>query len=366
MSDLRPTTPEALQSIIQSNQSLLPCGGGTKPALSTPAEGAARLDMSRLSGIIEYEPGEYTFTAYAGTPVLEVAKELEKHGQYMPFDPLLVKKGATLGGTLAANTGGSGRHRYGGVRDFILGVRFVDGKGQLVRGGGKVVKNAAGFDLPKFMVGSLGRFGVFVDLTFKVFPAPRSYVTLQGRYPSLISALQATYHLAAAPFDIDALDLEPIDEGQFGLIIRIGGLIEALPSRTERLQHFLNSETDLITGEALEGEQDSAFWEQVQEFSWVEDGSNLVKVPLAPKSIPTLEDALSEEVTSRRYSAGGNVAWLAVPDIDALDATLSQLELAGLVLLGPPGRPYLGLRKGLPLARRVKQALDPDNKFLDV
>ena len=366
MSDLRPTTPDELQSIVQSNQALLPCGSGTKPALSTPNNSVTRLDMSRLSGIIEYEPDEYTFTAYAGTPVLEVADELKKHGQYMPFDPLLVKKGATLGGTLAANTSGSGRHRYGGVRDFILGVRFVDGKGQLVRGGGKVVKNSAGFDLPKFMVGSLGRFGVFVELSFKVFPAPRSYVTLKGRYPNLISALRATYHLATAPFDIDALDLEPINESQFELIIRIGGLVEALPGRIERLQHFLNTETDMVAAEVLENEQDSAFWEQVQELSWVEDGLNLVKVPLAPKRIPAFEDALFEIVTSRRYSAGGNVAWLAVPDVEALDTVLSQLELAGLVLIGPPGRPCLGLHKGLPLARRVKRALDPDGKFLGV
>jgi len=366
MNDLRPTTLEELQAIVRSNQALLPCGGGTKPALSTPANGATRLDMSRLSGIIEYEPGEYTFTAYAGTPVLEVAEELSKNGQYMPFDPLLVKKGATLGGTLAANSGGSGRHRYGGVRDFILGVRFIDGKGQLVRGGGKVVKNAAGFDLPKFMVGSLGRFGVFVDLSFKVFPVPRLYVTLKGKYPNLNSALQAIYRLANAPFDIDALDLEPVGEGQFELIVRIGGLIEALSGRIERLKNFLDTETDAITVEVLEGEQDTTFWEQVQEFSWVDDGLNLVKVPLAPKSIPTLEDALSGEVTARRYSAGGNVAWLAVPDIATLDGILLQLELSGLVLFGSPGRPYLGPRKGLSLARRVKQALDPDGKFLDV
>ena len=90
-----------------------------------------------------------------------------------------VDAGATLGGTVAAGVSGPGRFRFGGVRDFILGVRFVDGQGRLLRMGGKVVKNCAGFDLPKFFVGSLGRFGVLAEVTFKVFPAPASRLTLK-------------------------------------------------------------------------------------------------------------------------------------------------------------------------------------------
>src|SRR5690606_27154197 len=135
-------------------------GGGTKTALSRPADGAALLATSGLSGILEYEPGEFTFTARAGTPLSEIERALAENGQYLPFDPPLVKHGAPLGGTIAAGLSGSGRQRCGGVRDFLIGVRFVDGQGQLVRGGGKVVKNAAGFDLPKLLIGSVGRLGV--------------------------------------------------------------------------------------------------------------------------------------------------------------------------------------------------------------
>ncbi len=85
------------------------------------------------------------------TGLLDVMLLLEQHGQYLPFDPLLAERGATLGGTVAAGVSGPGRYRYGGVRDFLLGVRFVDSEGQVVRGGGKVVKNAAGFDFPKLI-----------------------------------------------------------------------------------------------------------------------------------------------------------------------------------------------------------------------
>lgn len=360
----QPTTLEELQKIVRSQQALLPCGGRTKPALSAPANGANLLDMSRLSGIIEYEPGEYTFTAYAGTPVKEVVAELARHGQYLPFDPLLVEAGATLGGTVAANTSGPGRHRYGGVRDFILGVHFVDGKGQLVRSGGKVVKNSAGFDLPKFMVGSLGRYGIFVDLSFKVFPEPPAYMSLQITYPALQPALQAIYRLATTPFDLEALDLVPLEAPRFGLLIRLGGLEEALFERAERLQSFLVSKTEAQAAEIIEGEAEPALWQQARECHWLPASSSLVKVPLPPKSIPLLEETLPATF-ARRYTAGGNVAWLGVTDIAALDAILTRLELPGLVLLGPPGRPYLGPRKGLSLAQRVKQALDPVGKFLE-
>jgi glycolate oxidase FAD binding subunit len=372
MNNLQPTTPAEVQATVKAENALLPVGGGSKSALSGATNGVTRLDrssptrldMSRLSGIIEYEPGEYTFTAYAGTPVREVVAELSKHNQYLPFDPLLVKAGATLGGTVAANSGGSGRYRYGGVRDFIIGLHFVDGQGQLVRGGGKVVKNAAGFDLPKFMVGSMGRYGVFIDLSFKVFPAPRSYATLKAHYSTLEDVLQTLFKLAPTSFEIDALDVEPADNA-FILLLRLGGLPEALPGRTQRLQNFLKTTIPATHFEVMAAEAESTLWEQITEAAWVAGGMSLVKVPVSPKGIPLLEAAIAPLDVAHRYSAGGNVAWLAVAEVDALDSTLTQLGLAGLVLLGAPGRPIIGLRKGLPLAQRVKNALDPAGKFLE-
>lgn len=363
---LQPATVEELQSIVKSHNALLPCAGGTKPALSTPQNGAMRVDMSQISGIIEYEPNEYTFTAYAGTPVQEVAQALAEHGQYLPFDPLLVAQGATLGGVVAANTAGSGRFRFGGVRDFILGLHFVDGHGQLVLGGGKVVKNAAGFDLPKFMVGSLGRFGIFVDLSFKVFPQPRAYVTLKVSYPNLEEALQAVYSLAVTPLEMDALDLEPAGSDRFALVIRLGGLPAALPGRTGRLQNFLKSNTQAGAAEVLEDNAEAALWAQANALGWAAGEQHLIKVPLAPKRVPEFDASIQEHVAARRYSVGGNVAWLSAPNLEPLNDTLIRLELAGLVLFGPPGRPFIGARKGEALARRVKKALDPSGKFLDL
>src|SRR5690606_29722305 len=150
---LAPTTVEEVQAAVQSASKVMPTGAGTKPALYGQASDAVRLDLRKLTGILEYEPGEYTFTARAGTPLAEIVAALTEHGQYLPFDPPFIDAGATLGGTIAAGLSGSGRFRFGGLRDFLIGVRMVDGRGTLVRGGGKVVKNAAGFDLPKLMIG---------------------------------------------------------------------------------------------------------------------------------------------------------------------------------------------------------------------
>ena len=148
-------------------------------------DGSSLVETGGLSGLLEYEPQEFTFTALAGTPLAEIEQALSAHGQFLPFDPPLVQAGATLGGCVASGLSGPGRYRYGGLRDFLLGVRFVDWQGQLVSSGGKVVKNAAGFDLPKLMIGSLGQYGILAELSFKVFPRPEAYATLQIAYPSL-------------------------------------------------------------------------------------------------------------------------------------------------------------------------------------
>lgn len=362
---LQPTTPAEVQTAVKTYPRLLPRGGGSKPALSTPSANVESLDLSGLSGIIEYQPQEFTFTALAGTPLAEVETLLNQQGQYLPFDPILVQHGATLGGAVAAGTSGPGRYRYGGIRDFLLGVQFVDGRGELIRGGGKVVKNAAGFDFPKLMVGSLGRLGVLVELTFKVFPSPATYTTLHLTYNGLHEALTALYRLMCASLDLEALDLEPPG----GLWIRLGGLPEVLPPRLDRLREFLGVDRDV--GEVHEGEEETAFWQQVREFEWLSEGCSLVKIPLTPARIPALEEYFLQTDARRRYSVGGNILWLAWPEsLSALETILTEQNLTGLVLMGPPDparlsqSPWLGRQPGGAFSRRVKGALDPDGRFL--
>ena len=151
---------------------------GTKDALSSPGDDMVALDLAAITGIVEYAPSEFTITALAGTPIAELAATLAEHGQYLPFDPILIDAGATLGGTIAAGVSRIGPRPLRRHPRLHPGRAVPRRRGTLVRGGGKVVKNAAGFDLPKLMVGSLGSMGIVVEATLKVFP--RAEVTATG------------------------------------------------------------------------------------------------------------------------------------------------------------------------------------------
>lgn len=363
-------TTDELQKIIKEQTSLIIRGGGSKAALSSPSDDVNLLDISQLSGIIEYQPSEYTFTAYAGTPLTEIVAALAEHGQYLPFDPILIDSGATIGGTVAANTSGSGRFRYGGVRDFILGIRFVDGHGNLVRSGGKVVKNAAGFDLSKFMVGSLGQFGALVELSFKVFPQPQNYQTLILNYPDAQSALAAIFALSTSPLEMDALDLE-VDE-QFRLLIRIGGLEGTLAKRLERLKLFLQekaiskaiSNVEAFDSDSiLVGNHEAMRWQAINNLTWSADAKNIFKIPISARQMPELDSKLDSIGAKRRYSAAANVAWVALDDSNSLENILLECNCVALRLIGKFGKPIIGQQNGQAMMLRVKQALDPDGRF---
>jgi glycolate oxidase FAD binding subunit len=359
---VQPRTMGEVQELVRGFPRIALRGGGTKPGMAGSVDDATVLDMRGLSGIVEYEPDEFVFTALAGTPLVEIAALLAEHGQYLPFDPPFVAAGATLGGATAAGLSGPRRYRYGGVRDFVIGVRFVDGRGQVVRGGGKVVKNAAGFDLPKLMAGSLGRLGALVELSFKVFPQPAAFATLRVDYASLTAAVDAMADLTAKPLDIEAIDLESADGHGASLLVHIGGREELLRPRMERLQGILSS------GEMLTGDAEGTFWRGIGEMQWAAGSDALVKTPLNAQQIVALDQKLAELGVLRRYSVAGNVAWIALSQasqLTVLNSALAELGLGGVVVCGPCGQPLLGVRSGESFYRRVKQVLDPGGRFGD-
>lgn len=358
---MKPSSLQEVQEVIRLHRRIAPNGAGSKTALACKEDGAILVSAAGMSGVLEYQPDEYTFTAWAGTPVAEVERMLTENGQYLPFDPVLVDAGATLGGSVAAGLSGPGRYRFGGVRDFLLGVHFADCQGNLVRAGGKVVKNAAGFDLPKFMVGSLGGYGMLVELAFKVFPKPSSYATLRARFPSLHAGLSALVHLTRQPVEIYALELYPLPSQEADLLVRVGGASQSIPRRIERTRHLLGG----AEVEVIQDEREIALWREMREFAWLPPAHSLVKVPLTPRRVIPLEEALSGFSTRCIYGSGANLAWVGwAGDLEVLDGILTRLELSGLMVLGEPGRARLGTRTGETFAQRMKQALDPQDKFV--
>ena len=350
---------EAVQDAVREGPCVLPVGGGTKPALSDPpSDDVLRVSTAGLRGIVEYDPAELTFTALAGTPVAELDAALAEHGQYLPFDPPWAQAGATLGGVVAAGTSGPNAFRHGGVRDFVVGVRFVDGTGRLVQGGGRVVKNAAGFDLSKLMVGSAGRLGVLVQLSLKVFPRPRATTTVAFTLDTIAAALALMGELGRGALDLDALDLEPPGR----VLVRLGGDPELLASRAARLADGVAA-----PAEHLDGDADAARWRSATELEWVPAGSRVVRVGLSAPSVAALDAALGGAGAHARYTRGANAAWIAWPeerDLAELDAVLAGLGLVGMALTGASHRALLGAPGGGAFADRVRSAMDPDDRFL--
>jgi glycolate oxidase FAD binding subunit len=155
-------------------------GGGSKDWYGQDVQGTV-LDTTAYRGITDYEPTELVISARCGTPLAEIEAHLAQHGQMLAFEPPHFGPGATIGGTVAAGLAGPRRQAAGGVRDFVLGAVLMDGKGEVLHFGGKVMKNVAGYDVSRLLAGSLGVFGLIAEVSLKVLPKPVAECTVQLR-----------------------------------------------------------------------------------------------------------------------------------------------------------------------------------------
>jgi glycolate dehydrogenase FAD-binding subunit len=200
--------------------------------------------------------------------------------------------------------------------------------------------NAAGFDFPKLLVGSCGRLGTILELTFKVFPAPQATLTAEAQTGSLSAALQLVARLTRLPLDLDALEIEPGGR----IVARLAGDAGTLEPRLERLNR--TEQVSFVPAP-------SDCWARWAAQKWI-------KVPLTPARIPSLDTALDKAGIARRYSVAGMVAWIDGPAAE-LDGTLASLDLAGLAMTGHPAR--LGAWRAPDAEALVARVLDPEGKF---
>ena len=232
---------------------------------------------------------------------------------------------------------------------------MVDGLGRAFRVGGKVVKNSAGFDLSKFLVGSLGQYAIMTELTFKVFPDVPQFRSLSFAYQKLDEALAAITYINQSVYELDALDLAPV-EGGWSLMARLAGFAETLPQRVERFSTSMKRETSPL--DARELDDVPALWNPLHGLK----GAVVVKVVLSLYQTAAFDAMIPQ--TQRRYGVGGNVAWIATDDIASLDGALKQLGLTGLCLQGTVDSAVIGAPLENVLSARVKQVLDPMNKLV--
>jgi glycolate oxidase FAD binding subunit len=316
-------------------------GGGSKDFYGGALQGEV-LDVGGYSGIVDYEPKELVLTVRAGTPLAEVERLVAAEGQMLPFEPPHFGLGATIGGTVACGFSGPRRAYAGAVRDFVLGARILDGKGQDLRFGGRVIKNVAGYDVSRLMVGALGTLGVLLDISFKVLPRPAAETTLRFEMDQA-RAIQEMNHWAGQPLPLSAsawLD---------GLLtIRLSGAAAGVAAARAKLG-----------GEEVPSE--SQFWEGLREHRlpfFATPDLRRVSLPATSSPLQLNGPVLVEWGGAQRWVNGHD-------DIAALRATVEKLGGHVTQVRGDRDKPKAGgvfhpLPAGLAaIHRRLKATFDP-------
>jgi glycolate oxidase FAD binding subunit len=211
-------------------------GGDTKAFYGEPGEGSP-LSTTHWSGIVSHEPSELVVTVRAGTPLVELEAALAEAGQCLPFEPPRLGPRSTIGGAVAAGLAGPARATVGGVRDFVLGMQFIDGRGRWLTFGGQVMKNVAGYDVSRAMAGSMGTLGVITDISLKVLPVAPAEATLVFALDQQ-QALEQLHRWGGQPLPVNAScwvrDETAADAPEL-LFLRLRGAVAAVESACERL-----------------------------------------------------------------------------------------------------------------------------------
>jgi glycolate oxidase FAD binding subunit len=330
-----------------SGASLRIRGGGSKDWYGQDLHGAL-LDTTAYRGITDYEPTELVITARCGTPLAEIEEHLGPHGQMLAFEPPHFGAGATLGGMVSAGLSGPRRQAAGSVRDFVLGAALMNGRGELLRFGGKVMKNVAGYDVSRLLTGSLGMFGLIAEVSLKVLPKPVAERSLRLEMPQ-DEALRRLNEWGGQPLPISASSWV---DGV--LAVRLSGARSAVDAARARLGGETIDEANACW-RALR-EQDNAFFAEARRHP---NGLWRLSLPssAAPLALPG----------SQLIEWGGAQRWL-LTDADAATIRTAASQAGGHATLFRGGAKDAGVFHPLAPAVRtihqqLKDAFDPAGVF---
>ncbi|MCR9109779.1 FAD-binding protein [Marivita sp. XM-24bin2] len=351
---MRPETEAELADMIASASAPI-CvrGGGTR---GVHLEGGV-LETGGLSGITLYEPGSLTLVAQAGTPLAEIEAALDAEGQRLAFEPmdqrgLLGTSGEpTIGGVVAANISGPRRVSVGACRDFMLGVRYVDGAGAVVKNGGRVMKNVTGYDLVKLMSGSWGTLGVLTEVSLKVLPKPETAACVLIDGLSDADAVQAMAKALGSPFEVSGAAHIPAGlNGHPVTMLRLEGFAGSVAYRADQV-------AGLFGGMAVRVERDPDA--VAKGWAWVRDvdpfhaqPGDVWRVSCTPTGAAVLASKLGAEALL--YDWGGGLIWARVPEgtdlrsrLGAFDGHATLVRGSGQAKFQPDAAPIAALSRGL-------------------
>ncbi|MGH8670703.1 MAG: glycolate oxidase subunit GlcE [Burkholderiales bacterium] len=343
-----------MQHVIESFSERIRAAAGTGSGLCIRGSGSKDFyaqalygdpfDVTGYSGIVEYEPKELVITARAGTLLKEVETALSKCGQMLGFEPPSFGEGATLGGCIASGLSGPRRVYSGAVRDFVLGVRVLDGRGADLRFGGQVMKNVAGYDVSRLMTGSMGTLGVILEASLKVLPMPVAETTTRFEMDSG-TAIRRMNEWAGKPLPVSATCHEAKT-----LSVRLSGSAGAV-----------HAALDGLGGDILA--LDESYWSGIREQT-----AAFFTQPGALWRLSVPSTALPLNLPGRQLIEwGGALRWLKT-DAAATPIRAAVEQVGGQATLfrgnGEPGDRFHPLSAALEaLHRRIKNALDPQGIF---
>ncbi|MEY2341278.1 glycolate oxidase subunit GlcE [Acidithiobacillus sp. IBUN Pt1247-S3] len=332
---------EQVQDASAAQRPLRIRAGATKSFYGRPVDADAELDLREHTGIVDYQPAELYVTVRAGTRLQELQEILAEQGQMLAFEPPGHGEDATIGGVVACGFSGPARPYAGAVRDHLLGVRILDGRGQNLHFGGHVMKNVAGYDLSRLMVGAQGTLGVLLELSLKVLPVPLRHLTfVQERLTA--AAIREMNQWVAQPVPLSA---SAYVGGQ--LYLRFSAPESALAGLRAR-----------VGGDLLAPDEATQFWGQLrdQRLSFFAAGLPVWRLAVPPSTSPFLEEF------PQLMEWGGGLRWLR-SDADAEQIRAQTAERNGHAILyrAPANlQPFPPLPDALrALHARVKQAMDP-------
>jgi glycolate oxidase FAD binding subunit len=361
----RPGSAEEVAALLASGRRARAVGGGTKidwgfPPTPPTSPAGAELQISTAElDSIEHNEGDLTAVLAAGVPVSHAQAIFEKKGQRLCLDPPDAQARATIGGMVATGDSGPLRHRFGAVRDLILGVRVALPDGTVARAGSKVIKNVAGYDVAKLMCGALGTLGVVCEVTLRLHPRPREHTTAVGRSADAGALARAARGLAAEPLELESLDIAFDNaRGEGAVLARAAG--HAAPQSAAAAAAVMRAgglETETV-------EEDEQLWDRQRDGQRAAPGDAVARVSALPSALEQVLAAAPSAVVR----AGLGLAWVRLPaEPLALAELRERVAPAPCVLEDAPEAmrgavdPW-GVPPGpeLELMRRVKARFDPD------
>lgn len=317
--------PETVQQVSETlaladkeRVSVIPCGNGTKMYLGgIPRSLDLILSITRLNQVLEYEPADLTVMTQAGITLASLQNTLGQKGQLLALDPPFASK-ATIGGILSTNSTGPRRLLYGAVRDLVIGIKVVHPGGMISKGGGKVVKNVAGYDMNKLYLGALGTLGIIVEANFKLRPLPRMEKTLWAAFSSLAAASEAVTRILKSELCPSFLELfnhsastllsqtvqVQIPENTFTLAMGVDEVPEAVERQINQAERFCKEKgTTKIA--ILVGEEEKKLRRTIQEFFTLAITRTRTTLSCKANILPIAIDELFQiaEKIGNRYNA---------------------------------------------------------------